>query len=124
MNSFAGIFKKSKKRRKSNGQDIDSTSSLLPVILPIKNIPGKFVFYCPGCQANHVINTNPKNGRPHHTLSGSCYKPTIRASVLSAGKRELNTPHCHSMITDGFISFFHDSSHFLSGRTVELQPLQ
>ena len=95
----------------------------LPVILPISNSQGKFVYYCPGCQANHVINTKAWNKLPVHTISGSPQKPTIRASVLSKGSQGKGKPNCHSYVTDGKITFLSDCTHALVGQTVPMIPL-
>ncbi len=95
-----------------------------PVILPIINDPGHYVFQCPGCQQGHMINVDPANGPPCHTLSGPPESPTIRASVFAnpTGKPEQG-PKCHSFVTEGKIQFLNDCTHSLAGQTVELQPL-
>lgn len=93
------------------------------VILPISNSPGKYVFYCPGCKENHIINTDPKISFPYHTLRGGLTKPTIRASVLSKGDVSDGKPRCHSFVTKGKIHFLIDSTHKLAGKTVPLQPI-
>lgn len=92
------------------------------VLLPIENSPGRYVFYCPGCQDTHVINTDPKRQWPCHTLTGTLDNPTIRASVLSIGDKRSNKPHCHSFITNGKIEFLLDCTHHLAGQTVPLEP--
>jgi hypothetical protein len=97
---------------------------LRSVILPIENSPGRFVFYCPGCDAHHIINTNPISHLPVHYLSGTFAKPTIRASVLSKGDKQSGKPHCHSFITKGEIKFLWDCTHQLAGKTVRLKPFK
>lgn len=88
-----------------------------PVILPILNRPGQYIFYCPGCADNHTVAT----GSGGHVLTGSKVKPTIKPSVLSeedeAGVR------CHSWITNGRIRFLYDCTHRLAGKTVDLPHL-
>ncbi len=93
------------------------------LILPIKNSPGRFVYFCPGCNDYHVINTDCKRQWPCHTLTGSLNNPTIRASVLSIGDSKIGKPHCHSYITNGNIKFLNDSTHQLSGKTIAMKPL-
>ncbi len=91
------------------------------VIMPILNNPGKYVFYCPGCEANHIINTDPKVN-PFHTLTGTLAKPTIRASVMSNPSNVKNKVRCHSFVTDGKIEFLSDCTHHLTGQTIDLSP--
>jgi hypothetical protein len=92
------------------------------VIVPIVNSKGRYVFYCPGCQVNHIFNTNPSNNLPVHQLKGSLIKPTVRASILSKGSIKNNIPFCHSFISKGKITFLKDCSHSLAGKTVALHP--
>jgi hypothetical protein len=114
---FSILLKGRKKKSKKNDP------AKAPVLLPIKNSPGRFVFFCPGCRASHIINTNPHNGLPVHTILGSPDKPTIRASVLSKGDKKIGKPHCHSFISHGRIKFLKDCSHDLAGLTVLLKAL-
>lgn len=93
------------------------------VILPILSSPGKYVFYCPGCEENHIIDTNPSKHNSYHTLTGTFAKPTIRASVLETGENGNNPFWCHSFVTDGKIEFLEDCTHHLAGKTVDLIPL-
>lgn len=87
---------------------------------------GVHMFFCPGCQCGHWFSTDGsfpgwKEGKPKTapvwTWNGDREKPTVRASVLV--KHGLGIV-CHSMVTDGKISFMADSNHELSGKTVEL----
>lgn len=90
---------------------------------PITNSVGKYVFFCPGCNDYHIVNTNPKESFPYHTLTGNLKKPTIRASVLSIGNKNVGKHHCHSFITKGRISFLKDCTHELAGKTVDMLPV-
>lgn len=110
MNAFRARFKKASKTQKISQH---------AVLLPIQHSPGKYLFFCPGCQTGHMINTNPANGWPCHRLTGTLDKPTVRASVLAPTR----VPRCHSFITEGRIEFLNDCTHELAGRTVELAPL-
>jgi hypothetical protein len=100
-----------------------SENTQAKVILPINNSKGRFVFFCPGCGDNHVINTSAKNNLPVHKLTGTLSKPTIRASVLSKGNGMENKPHCHSFVTNGQIHYLKDCTHELAGKTVPLPSL-
>jgi Family of unknown function (DUF6527) len=121
MKLLKNMFSIFLKGRKKQSKKIDSPSA--PVLLPIKNSPGRFVFFCPGCQTSHIINTNSRNGLPVHSLYGSPDKPTIKASVLSRGDKKMGKPHCHSFITRGRIKFLKDCTHKLAGKTVNLEAL-
>jgi hypothetical protein len=95
----------------------------LPVLLPIINDSGKYIFFCPGCSTNHLINTNRFLGQPCHKLTGPLSRPTVRASILSIGDEQLGKPHCHSFITEGRITFMQDCTHRLAGQTIDMEPM-
>lgn len=90
------------------------------VILPILNSPGKYIFYCPGCEQNHLICTIQNNSKDYHVLTGTLSKPTVRASILSKGKTNFGNVLCHSFITEGKIEFLSDCTHKLAGKSVDL----
>jgi hypothetical protein len=94
-----------------------------PVLLPVINSPGRYVFFCPGCKANHVIDTTPSKNRAYHVLTGTFANPTIRASVMSNPKNLPGRPRCHSFVTNGVIDYLNDCTHELSGKKVKLPPL-
>jgi hypothetical protein len=88
-----------------------------PLLLPLTNKPGWYVFYCPGCEDNHTIFA----GAGGHTLKGSNFNPTIKPSVLYESKN--HDIRCHAWVTNGRIRFLHDCTHRLAGKTVNLIPL-
>jgi hypothetical protein len=96
--------------------------TVVNVLQPILNSKGNYIFYCLGCEANHLISTTPKGGT-YHTLTGTLAKPTVRASILVSGNRKLGVPHCHAYITEGMIEYLDDCSHNLAGKTVPMEPL-
>jgi hypothetical protein len=111
-------------RRKGPAPLVSQDNQTAPaVLLPIINHPGRYVFFCPGCSANHVIDTTPSKKRAYHTLSGTLAHPTIRASVMSNPYLTADKPRCHSFITNGEIEYLDDSTHALAGKTVSLPPL-
>jgi len=114
---LGGIFLHKRKTRKAQKDEAP------PVLLPIVNDSGKYIYFCPGCLTNHMINTNRSLGQPCHKLTGPLNKPTVRASVLSMGNKRLDKPHCHSFITEGRISFMEDCTHKLAGQTVDMEPM-
>lgn len=96
-------------------------------------------FRCPGCDEAHVISIAP--GR--WTWNGNCGAPTFFPSILARSGHyaggwskeacwcTYNAEHaddpagftcgiCHSYVTDGKIQFLTDSTHALSGQTVEI----
>ena len=88
-------------------------------------------FWCPGCNNAHGIHTNPGGWSFNNDLKN----PTFSPSVLVGGVQwpidsEFHKPNhsskpgesivCHSFVTDGHIQFLSDSTHALSGATVEL----
>jgi len=92
------------------------------VMVPITNHDGSYIFYCPGCQVNHLVDTTPRSGA-YHILTGTLEKPTVRASVLVPGDKRSRVHRCHAFITNGEIEYLSDSTHPLSGRTVKMEPL-
>jgi hypothetical protein len=82
--------------------------------------PYGWSFRCPGCNDWHVLKD--------WTFNGSLEKPTFTPSVLVHSHKALAdddvtvimTPRCHSFVTDGRIQFLADSTHALSGQTVDL----
>lgn len=103
---------------------------------------GTVLFWCPGCDEAHGVNTDPSQPGPCWAWNGSLDAPTFTPSILvrSAWPIEGGKPvHpfkykgsypppegvckpsvCHSFVTDGRIQFLGDSSHGLAGQTVEL----
>jgi hypothetical protein len=82
--------------------------------------PYGWKFRCPGCNDWHVLHG--------WTFNGNLEKPTFSPSVLvhshealgDDDKTVITTPRCHSFVTDGRIQFLTDSTHELSGKTVDL----
>ena len=103
---------------------------------------GKVLFWCPGCDEAHGVNTDPgQGGRPCWGWNNSLAAPTFTPSVLVRSVRPIQGgkpvrdnkyegPYpppegsfafvCHSFVTDGRIQFLCDSSHDLAGQTVDL----
>lgn len=99
-------------------------------------------FHCPGCECGHRISVKG----PHSVWgwNGSVTAPTFTPSILITGghfargfvkgsacwctynAEHLDAPApfkcsvCHSFVTDGKIRFLPDSTHALSGKTVDL----
>lgn len=60
-------------------------------------------------------------GTGNWTWNGDCEKPTLKPSlVLAIG----SDTKCHTWITDGKVQFLADSTHELSGTTVDLEDVE
>ncbi len=112
----------------------------------LRSISHGYVFMCPGCNESHVVNTANPNGRPNWGFNGNVDAPTFTPSILvrsghytmesaasQKGKcwctyyeehpdeeRTFECFQCHSFVIDGRIQFLSDSTHKLSGQTVDL----
>lgn len=86
---------------------------------------GMYGHWCPGCQSGHSIAVEaPLPNGARWSFNGNDGKPSFSPSInisweFPAGKKE----RCHYFITDGKISYCTDSTHHLSGQTVELPDL-
>ena len=81
---------------------------------------GKILFFCPGCKGVHGLNVKGSIS-PVWKWNKSMDKPTFKPSILvSYGDSRI----CHSFITDGKIKFCNDSTHELSGKTVDLPEFE
>lgn len=81
---------------------------------------GGQIFFCPGCQSKHAVNL--KGSKSVWTYNNDPKKPTFSPSLLVTydGKDNALPRVCHSFIADGMIKFLPDSTHHLSGKTVEI----
>lgn len=69
---------------------------------------------CPGCNTGHVFDNR-------WNFNGSLELPTFTPSMLVEGSPAGS--RCHSYVTNGRIQFLGDSTHKLSGQTVDLPPI-
>jgi len=72
------------------------------------------LIFCPGCEAGHKFDSR-------WNFNGSLVLPTFTPSYLVQDGS--NGTRCHSYITNGKIQFLPDSTHKLSGQTVDLPPI-
>ncbi|UYY77807.1 DUF6527 family protein [Sphingomonas sp. R1] len=89
----------------------------------------RLAFYCPGCEAPHVINVYADR-EPRWGYNGNPEAPTFTPSVLMRTGRAVDPTFipepgdppevCHTFVTDGRIHFLSDCSHALAGQTVTL----
>lgn len=96
------------------------------VVKPFGDKPGIFVFYCEGCDMEHVFYTQKDvPNRPTWAFNNSEEKPTLHPSLLIRYHwgEESKERCCHSFITDGNIRYLNDCTHHLAGKTVPLLPI-
>ena len=102
----------------------------------------QLIYWCPGCKMYHAINY----GLNGWQWNGNVDKPTFTPSINITGghyasdfnpgnacwctfnrnnpdKTSFKCAMCHSIITDGKISFLSDCKHELAGQTVDMAPL-
>ena len=90
-------------------------------------------FRCPGCDSHHYLRVPPLS--PAWGFNGDFDRPTFTPSVLveysgpdagqDRGDGDRAPPaRCHSFVTDGRIQFLADSTHSLSGQTVDLPNIE
>lgn len=82
-----------------------------------------FVFYCPGCEGNHFVQTTPGNdGEAVWTWNGVHDRPTISPSLLIRYPASGDYPAlvCHLFLRDGLITYLEDCTHPLKGQTVPI----
>lgn len=96
--------------------------------------PERWGFRCPGCReallasdltlepedldhlCTHVVNV-----RDVHAFNGNPDRPTFSPSIMAP----VASGHiCHSYVTDGRIQYLGDSTHPLSGSTVDLPEIE
>jgi len=96
-------------------------------------------FICPACNEEHSIPAliGPNLKDQHWGWNGDFEKPTIRPSVdlkigsyatpgfdwKAAGFEKDPSVKCHSVITDGRISFCNDCSHSMKNKTMDLPEI-
>lgn len=94
---------------------------------------GGYAHWCPGCGYGHEINVDEVNSSgAKWSFNNDPRKPTFQPSV----NMRVNTPDmgeryqpdvestvCHYFIRDGRIMYLADSTHRLSGQTVDLPDI-
>ena len=107
-----------------------------------KATDGTVLFWCPGCDEAHGVNTNPDRQGPCWGWNDSLDTPTFTPSIRVQGVWPIENGRpvhpmryegvypvpeglvdpftCHSFVTEGRIQFLSDCSHALAGQTVDL----
>ena len=96
--------------------------------LPLKyvaerELPFTHAHYCPACETSHdyAVEAPFRNGA-QWTFNGDLDKPTFTPSMRIEWGMGGDQPNkiCHYFVTDGRIAYCSDSTHSLSGQTVDL----
>lgn len=99
-----------------------------------KTSDGGYNFWCPGCKCVHHIDNRWKN---LGTLDNPTIRPSVQVSVLYDEMAREDLPDwikikanqkrdwmmnqgCHLFITNGRIEYLKDSTHELSGKTIDM----
>ena len=88
----------------------------MPKVLTREDGTGHLLF-CPGCKCGHMYDSR-------WTFNGNVDSPTFSPSMLVHHHRHGEDIVCHSFTTDGKMQFLSDSTHKLSGKTVELKDFE
>lgn len=92
---------------------------------------GRYSFYCPGCQHDHVYYTQDPDPKKW-TFNGNLQSPTFTPSLLNTWGKEADpnwiepediapdepgswSGRCHLFVTNGEINFCGDCTHNYSG---------
>ena len=87
----------------------------------VKDRPGEFHFWCPGCEMMHVVYTDKTTKGPCWVFNGNMEFPTFNPSIrVQWHKNGVGDQLCHSFVKDGKIQFLGDCTHSLKGQTVKI----
>jgi len=87
-----------------------------------------YMFWCPGCKANHSVTINGYKNRvgAGWGWNGDVVKPTFIPSILATWQygEQLEERRCHSFIKDGVWEFLSDCTHELAGQKVPMRLIE
>lgn len=90
-------------------------------------IDGNPAIFCPACGCYHYFPKKVKPEIPGWTWNGDMDKPTFTPSMVvrvgpfpDSSKYAGQIRVCHSVVSDGKITYLHDCSHNMKGQTVEI----
>jgi hypothetical protein len=84
-----------------------------------------FAIMCKGCGHKHYIPTDkPNSNGAVWKFNGSNDQPTFTPSVNISWGHTAKTFICHFIITNGKIEYCADSTHALSGQTIDLPEVE
>lgn len=117
------------------------------ILREVSHTPGDghadFLFWCPACKCGHGVWTTGKN--PSSAIwqfNGNMEKPTFKPSLKIVQEtweppvtpenmeqyhqkpwpQTKKTHVCHSVVTDGVISYCADCTHELAGKNIPMEP--
>lgn len=77
---------------------------------------GEYIIFCPACQQMHIVNTiHPLENGSKWDFNGSLDRPTFSPSLMvrwpDPDNEGIFIATCHSVVSDGTISYCADCSH-------------
>lgn len=86
-----------------------------------------YSFYCPGCGHDHTYYTVPFDVQPVWSFNGDMNNPTFSPSLLNTWTKpptEEVVKRCHLFVKNGKIEYCGDSTHSLTGQTVDMKDYE
>jgi ribosomal protein L37AE/L43A len=84
-------------------------------------------FVCPACKRAHMIRTQNIEGenKAIWNFNGDVSNPTFTPSLKLSypANEDMKAFCCHSIITNGKITFCNDCSHAFAGKTVDMDEV-
>ena len=89
----------------------------------LRKTPFGYIFWCPGCDKPHQVQTSHPGGY-NWTFNSDVHQPTFGPSLLVRGRdwddtfKMYRESVCHSFVEQGQIRFLGDCTHQLANQTV------
>ena len=97
-----------------------------PKVYLVRN-SGQYVHWCPGCERLHRIGDtwlfNNNMVQPSFSPSVKHTYPGKDAGIKNEEGYQIPYACCHYYLTSGQLKFYPDSTHPMSGMTVDLPPI-
>src|SRR3990172_9291440 len=98
-----------------------------PIAMVVKTKDGDAIaWWCPGCLGHHAV---PLEGDDAWMLSGMPDAPTLtpnvvwkQAEIVKTKKATPLAARCHCRMDRGVLHFWTDSTHWLAGKAVPMEP--
>jgi hypothetical protein len=89
--------------------------------------PGRILFKCPGCECMHYVNIG-EGMKPLWEWDGNVEMPTFKPSIKVSYDHLIDGVEvkdvCHFFVKAGRIEYLSDSTHKLSGQTVDMVDIE
>lgn len=80
--------------------------------------------WCPGCKEMHDFTiVSPSTFGSRWTWNQEENKPTIRPEMKILWSKPEGLKRCHYFITEGYIEYFEDSTHWAGGKIIEMEDI-